>query len=608
MIRFLAEISERFKGEIHLTPSNDIPRNNNIYEMDISPHPEESYWIDWGGFYDNFTGTQIELYFRQFLTRARTFGDLLIILYSIYLTDELRALGNLSKHPWLYADNEVEASHSLQFLSSALDTLNPSNNILREMRTPVKLDIPSLTVKLSDNISGITLNQGFSISLHNNDGYFDDEVRWNLFNTPVYLKKTTVENPEYTDFKPIRNGLAENTSTTFNNFLINIAEKFRAMDDPVCDVVLAENFHGITVNESSLNKNIPIVYGQKKINILELAEGVYLSAEGARAVQNVQTRDGIELPIKPFNANTGLIEFNYAVVASVRGRENALLAHTVRSNYIQVVQVGDSFPVVDSIADIRGNTFPFRYDRSTGIIVFPRAETAVITGYADNRIGDIIEDLVERKAGIQFTETNWNIDETNAYAEKSAKINLVIERGTVKNAIHNVLKNDMAFFIQQMDGRLTIRKYGETYATYTIPAWPITQRPEKTWGSAQENYFSSCIINYDFIDDDLFSSLLFINREGEAERIYRRRVRKTFDTDLVNKDYALELAKLLASRYLIMKQTIRLPVGIDTSGFELLDTIVIGIDINERKFSKAFKFMIKEIDPAQDILVLEEIE
>jgi hypothetical protein len=41
---------------------------------------------------------------------------------------------------------------------------------------------------------------------------------------------------------------------------------------------------------------------------------------------------------------------------------------------------------------------------------------------------------------------------------------------------------------------------------------------------------------------------------------------------------------------------------------ELLDTVNMDITVNGRKFSAAKKFIITEINPAQDILTLEEIE
>lgn len=54
MINYLAEIS--FKGdevEINPTPSHNYSKQYNIYELDIRSQLGISYWLDWGGYYDN---------------------------------------------------------------------------------------------------------------------------------------------------------------------------------------------------------------------------------------------------------------------------------------------------------------------------------------------------------------------------------------------------------------------------------------------------------------------------------------------------------------------------------------------------------------------------
>jgi len=187
------------------------------------------------------------------------------------------------------------------------------------------------------------------------------------------------------------------------------------------------------------------------------------------------------------------------------------------------------------------------------------------------------------------------------------QLNIAITSGSVRRAIEAVLRNDMAYFIQQTDGKFTIRRYGNTYATHTIPAWAITKKPEKDYGKAQDNYFSSCIIN--FIDDFArHLNVLFDERENEAERKYRRIVLRTFDTNLTNRNDALQLAELLSNRYTFMRQTVKLAVGIDTTKFELLDKVTVDLTINGRKFSNVTDYIVKEINHAQDILVLEEIE
>ena len=551
MIRFLAEIFERLDAELHFSLFNENSdiTGFKIYEMDIRPRNTEEP-------NNKFAGMQIEPFIGRFLTRVWDIEDLKEKPYSMFLTDAQKNLVNIPENLWLESGIKTEVNRVWSFLSNSLNSKEPSNNVLLNVRVPIKLDIPSasLTSKLSDNISGVTLNQSFSVSLHNDDGYFDDEVRWNLFNAPVHLKKAVVENPEYKNFKTIRSGLVENTTITFDSLRIDVAEKIRAMDNPVCDVICAKNFSKIDIKRN-LNKNIPIVYGEKKIELLELNKDkrIYLLAEGLTKV--VRLYNG-EDPVPP------------------------------------------------------GVIYDIDYGRYTIKINTPNVEIthADVVGYEDNKIGSIIKHLVTEKAGVDFNSTNWDEKEFDRYNNTSAEINIVIERGTVRNAIQEILKNDMAYFIQKLDGRFTMRKYGERYAVHKLPSWTITKKPEKTWASAQENYFSSCVINYDFEDSNTYKSFYFTSRESEAIAFYRRDVRRTFNTNLTTSLEAQKLATLLASRYIKMKQTLRLPVGVDTSGFELLDTISIDVNINGRRFSKAKRFVIKEINPAQDILVLEETD
>ena len=558
MINFLAELSVRFDHEIHLTPSNGIARQNNIYELDINSQKETaSYWTDWGGEYDNFQGTQIEIYFGRFLRKVYTIGELLDMPNSLYVRSDLMVFVHIPMHPWLYPDQSVEAQNIDYFLYAALNPDNPSNNRIKGTNTATRLALPNLTVRLSDNVNGITLNQAFSVSLSNNDGYFDNEEIWNIFNTPLRLKKATADNPEYDDFKDIRNGLVENTVTSFDSFQIDVADKFRSMENPVCDIITKDRYGGIEIDEKTLNKNIPVVYGQKRVKLQKLNE----------------------------------------FVAGVVDNKDVIKARYIAAEYVREV-IG--------VYDSSGASLSYSLDEETGIITSDNnADAALISGWPNNKISDIIKDLVTRKAGIPYGDSNWNTLETERYAQAAYRVNIVIEGGNVKNAIQAVLKNDMAYFIHQGDGKFTIRKYGREYATIRIPSWEVTKKPEKTWGAAQENYFSSCIINYDRANET-FKSLLFNDWEVEAEDTYRRLVTRTFDTDLVNRTEAEDLAVTLSERYSRMMQTIKVAVGIDTSGFQLLDRIVFDAGINGRKFSKGEYFFIKEIDPAQDILTLEE--
>jgi hypothetical protein len=473
-------------------------------------------------------------------------GVLLITPFSLYVSSEDgKVYFNIPKHPWLYPDYATENEAVIPFLTSPLDPDRPSRNNVRGDLAEVRLEAPNFTVKLSDNISGVVLGQGFSLSLHNDDGYFDNDDEWDLFNTPVHLKKSVIENPSYEDFREIRTGYAGSTKTGFDTFTIEVLDKLRNMEEPVCTVIQQQDFPSLTLNTDAVGKNIPVIYGTKKIKLIKLDEADhYLGSENISAIQ-VYDKDG------------------------------------------------------NSIA----------YSLSENVITAPGADTALITGYTANKIGEIITDIITRKTAIVYSGSAWNENETSAYTALSPAINIAFSSGNVKKAVDDALKSDMAYLIQQTDGRFTIRKYGQTYGTHTIPPWVITKKPDKDFDKAQENYFSSCLIKYNFTetDRDTFSEYYYNEQEQAAEDRYRKRVLKEYETDLISALDARALAELLANRYTVMRQKIRLSVGIDTAGFELLDTVSLDLTINSRKFSNAGTFIITELNPAQDILTLEEV-
>jgi hypothetical protein len=557
MVRFLAEIAFRSSTSIQATPNPTdmedpagvFPKNYTIYELDIGPPPESSYWLEWDegyGEYDEYTGTQIELYFGQFLQHVTTSAELLAQKYALLLAGTM-VYFNIPKHPWLYANYAIEGEDVIPFLSSSLDPDNPSRNQVRGVSADVRLEVPHFTVKLSDNISGVVLNQGFSLALDNHDGFFDNDDEWDLFNTPVHLKKAIVENPSYEDFREIRIGYAGSTRVVFDTFTIDVLDKLRSMEEPVCGIINQADFPSVVLDPGVIGKSIPVIYGTKKVKLIKLDDANnYLGAESVSSVPAVYDKDG-----------------------------NEITGFTVSGNVINAAN----------------------------------ADTALITGYTANAIGEIIRDVIARKTAVQYSASNWNRAETDSYIAASPPVNIVFSQGNVKKAVDDVLRSDMAYFIQQTDGRFTIRKYGETYGTHIIPSWAVTKKPEKDFNRAQENYFSSCLIKYNFTETDrnTFNELYYNEQEAAAEDRYRKRLFREYETDLVNKDDAYALAVLLGNRHTVMRQHLKLSVGIDTMGMELLDTVTMDVTINGRRFSNAVTFIITELDQAQDILTLEEL-
>jgi hypothetical protein len=612
VIRFLAEVSLRTEEAISPVPSNDVSRNYDVYQLTMAPPLASSYWTDWEGSYDVYVGTQIELYYGRFLDHVPNIDEVKARPFTLFIDDDddRTVYINLPIHPWLYPGYAAEGENVVPFLSSALDPGNPSRNSVRSVNAGVRLEAPNFTVKLSENISGITLNQGFSLNFHNNDGYFDDDTKWDLFNTPVHVRKAVAENPSYEDFREIRGGYAESTRTTFDGFSITVSDKLRSLSDPVCGIIRQEDFAPLTLSEDARGKSIPVIYGQKKIKLIKLDDSNhYFAAEYSSAVNAVYDKDGNTLP-DTFDPSTRIISFDYSAVTGVYNKDGNNVQFTYTDGILRTVMSGGKYPDIDYITDSSGYRIPYKYDKGTGIITYAAADSAIVTGYTENRIGEILKDLITRKTSVAFTSSNWNLEELDIYTGISPPVNIVFSSGDVKTAVQDTVKSDMAYFIQQADGRFTIRKWGELYSLHELDTWQITKEPEKDYDYAQDNYFSSCTVKYNKTDNDVFDTLFFDEMENAAEDQYRKRHFKEYDTDLVNPGDALSLARLLGDRFTVMRQRIQIAAGADTSGMELMDSVIFGdvhdpFMINGREFSKENMFVIVGINPAQDILTLE---
>jgi len=552
MIRYLLEVMGETEFEILPTPVNDFSKNYNLYYIDLKDYPTESYWIEWGGWFDNYIGTQLEIYYGdRLLRKVYEIDEVKIVPFTMLVLPD-RCIFNIPMHPWIYYDNNNYGMTMKFFLSSSLREDNPSYNIIRNKLdiAPIRLEIPNFSIKLSDSINGIELNQGLSVSLINNDGYFDNEDIWNMYNFPVYLKRANTDNPVYTDFKIIRSGHIENTETNFNTFKIDVADRFKSMNQPVCKIITNDLFPNVIFGDKNDNgKNLPVVYGTKKIKLLRLNDTTYTAAE-----------------------------------------------------YINNIL---------SITDKDNNNLAFTYNPIENIIITSNnAVDAIITGYTENKIGEIIKSLIINKTVINFLNTYFDVDEFNLYSDISPRVNIIFDSGNVRNAIQNVLKSDMAYFIQKINDKFTIRKYGEYYNEHNIESWNLTKnlKPNKNYDKANENFFTNCVITFNYIDRENFASYFFNDNEANAKNKYNNKVlNRVFDTDLIDIEDAKKLAVLLSKRYTTLKQTMKFSVGANTNEYELLDRIKINMDVNGRKISNIKNYFIKEINPSQDILTLEEI-
>jgi hypothetical protein len=544
-VLFSASLSEDTDWFLSFTPSNDVSREYNVYETYIGPYPQDTYWTFWGGWYDNPIANQLEIYIGgHTLIRVDSLEDCCEEENSLF---DIPTAGivyiNVSKHTWLYDEVTTNYRKIISFLSGPKNQNNPSDNVFYNEQWPIKLETPKFSVKLSDVINGLTKYSTFDFTLYNEDGYFDDLEATNFFNSPSYIRKTWKENPTADDFISIRYGMVETIKINDKTMIVSCADLFRTLEEPVCKIV-KDIFPTATENT---DENLPVVYGTVTIPLIEISTLQYVAGENITALINVYDKDGIII-------------------------ENP--------------------------------------DFTDGVITVTReAEYAMVTGSINNKIGEIVKNIIETKTNIRYMETFWDISETDEYINNSPEINIAFTDGTVRDAIKDTLLSDMVFLIQKNDGRFTLREWGKLYSVFTMKDWEITKFPTKNYSDAQKNYLSSCSIkyNYNFFDDVYNNTLLYNNDEDKAEEKYSKLVRKEFETCLTNETDAFNLGAELSYRFSTLKETIQIGVGHDTSEINLLDFIKLELNINRRLFSKNTEWIVKEIDPAQDILTLETI-
>jgi uncharacterized Fe-S cluster protein YjdI len=555
-ILFMAEISRRENYSPKIgTPSTRWSRAYNIYELYIGSHPENTYWIAWGGWYDNPVTQKAELYIGQYLINAMTLANMLAQENS-FCIDGDTIYFNIPKHPWLYADHQAFFRATFGWLSGPPIPENPSNIEIADEARTARLDIPSISVKLSDPISGLTKYTTFDFSIANDDGEYDGANIEQYFNSPAYIWKTRAEKPSLADFTLVRYGIIEDIQPDDKSVTFSCADQFRALEESVCEIITAEEYP--VTKDDALGKELPVVYGRVELNLIvigeEDTESRCLVAEKISAVHGVYDSDGQALNYS-FNASAGII--------------------TVPAQAIDDKELKPKY--------------------------------ADITGYTNKRIGQIIIDLIETRAGIIYNSTNWDVTETNVYRNSSPQVNYAITSGDVKKAIGDILKSDMAYLIQKNDGRLTLRQWGSVYQTHTIASWLITQQPRQSYSDAQKQYMSSCVINYQWNERTKIAarSLYADEREAEAEAAYTKLRRVSYDTRLINETDARALATRLQNRFLYLKETAQLGIGDDTSTWNLLDKVICDLTINGRTYSEHPAWIVKEIDAAQDKLTME---
>jgi hypothetical protein len=470
----MAEINTRAVYEpIIATPVDWVSRKYNIYYISLKsprklPGYKKTYWEIWGGWYSMPDSSRVEIYILDWLQQAASFDDILTIPFTFYIDGEAgRLYFNAPKHPWLYEAWDVQLAVNDGYLYTVKDPMNPSDMYIEGDYLHAGLDMPSDNRKLSNPIYSLDLFLSFSIKIDNTSGVFDRISPASYFNRPVKLYKTWKESPAYSDFVMIRTGVVSDVSINKDGITVSCAETFRSLEQNACKIITADEFE---IEEASAEgKPLPVIFGTQEITLIKIFDN------------------------------------------PVEGGPARFLA----AGYITSV-----------IGVYNDDGEPLSFTRSGLVITAPKeAKYASITGYTNNRLGDIVVHLISTTGGIPYINSFWDIEETDAYKNSSPRVNIAITGGTVRSAVTEVLKSDMVFLIQKNNARFTLRRWGAEYGVFSVPEYLHTQQPAKNWKDAQKYWFSACVIKYSKNDrtGGYSNQILLKDNENAIQEKYNRK-------------------------------------------------------------------------------------
>jgi len=408
---------------------------------------------------------------------------------------------------------------------------------------PVRMSIPNLKNKISDSISGSIKIPQQTIKIKNDDGKYDDVEDLGWFNIPIVIKRCDIVNPTLADFEIIFKGIIDYSDVSFSEVSIKTNPIYRALTEEVTKTFNIDDFPNIP--DGNLDKNIPIAYGPnlKRVPLFEI--------------------DSTD-PTKYMAIDSAYL----TGVAAVYDDDDKSISFSV----------------------------------SAGVITATDAKTADISGATGNSIGDIITSEIALKSGIDYNDDNWDTLETNEYINNSGHLNIYFEGGTVRQFIDKCLKSDNAFVFTKNNGLLTIRQWGRIYKVHKLNAWKLAKVPDKKYADAKRYYNSLALVKY---QKNISTGIYERQNSSGITPQFDQDKKVDYETDLYILGEVIDLADRMIKRFGIVSENMTIAAGEPAININLLDLIEIDVNINGRQFSNKKEWIVREVDPGQDVLTLE---
>jgi hypothetical protein len=566
-INYLLELYPDLGNANPIGDRSTLSQTLQIFVIELKRYTN-TYWTTWGGFYDNPETKKIQLFVGVQLQEVSSQAALLTTVNSFWIDGDF-AYMHLPKPNYLYEQTEVRVG-VVEFYTTATLSKTPLKSIFLDGELyETLLDIPSVNTRLSDDFSGLVVQQTFTVALDNSDGAFDfagDSQVIRYFNAVAILRRTDIDDPSYpSDWTEILSGTIDNFSVGQEKISFSVSDKLKSFQQPVCALIDSTSYPNAPT--SSLGKRIPIAYNAIK---------------GAPVI----------------------------IVNETSGSEQYIF---VDPNYY-------TNSPAPKLYDADGNQLTagtdYNINASTGLVTMTgsasaQPETVDFSGISttSGKLGNIIKDQIAAAAGITYISDNWDLTESGTYINWSPSPAFIFDGPDLKRLIAEALKNDMVYLITLPDGKLTFRHYfndqiftSAPFTTHYPLASLLTKFPSKKFGPSK-NWLSTCVL--ESIDRQVVDQTF----ELQAESLYNRSRNRNFSCVLYVVgvvDEPARFAGFLAERFYLRREILVVALGESVLGIKLLDNVQMDVTINGRTFTRKTDFKVIGIDYGQDTLVLEE--
>lgn len=365
----------------------------------------------------------------------------------------------------------------------------------------------------------------------NNDGYFDDWKRRNLFAqaTRILIGQN---GDDYEDLAKIFSGFIEDDSTDHEDFSVTLQDIRAGLTQPI-----ATNYLTLTdyphLEEGNVNAPKPIAYG----NIYN-APCICLNEEETAATYTFLLCD---------------TEFNDVSATGFKV-------------YVDGVDRTSNATLTGATGTF---TLPTAY-YDAGDEVTADFIVSITNGV------EIVKDLIHRYDNKPFLASFWDLDEVNTAGALSRNTSLYIDDDTkLSECIEKVCFDIDALFFAKDDSTYTIRIYDEDRDPIKIikgDEW-ISQPSVDNEGS---QYLTKAIIQYKKnVNDDEY--LQFVNSEyrDSAFSIYKRDKTETFETGLYTEAEAIQKSETILDFSSNIPNVVQRSVSLfDNIDLEIMDFVI----------------------------------